>query len=411
MDNKIKLIIVLNHNPFFSNSANANRIISLINGLINKKVEIHLFFTKGYQNAQEKSEFGESGENRGFKYTYLSNILLDNIWKLRWQIYIGNSLFSFVNNYKISRALKYSNAIVWAENEIEILKSVLYAKNQNLNLKLFIELSEFPDIHLFNKGNRFQKKIADKRQNFFESMFFGKLNGLALMTKTLLKHYSTFPEPKPKLLHLPMTVDLERFDTAKPILEKFEQPYLAFVGVMDNAKDGVNILIQAFAKIASKFPTYKLYLVGGWNYDTPAHIQLIKSLDLEGKVKWMGEYKREQIPAIILNASMLVLPRPDSKQAQGGFPTKLGEYLATGVPVCATTVGEIPDYLIDNESVFFAKPGSVESFSEAMDRVLSDYDNAKRVGLNGKKVAELEFNKDIQTEKLYHFFKELIEER
>ena len=407
MEGKIKLNIVLNHNPFFSNSANANRILSLINGLVNKKVDIHLIFTKGYQNTQEKLEFGKNGENNGVSYTYLSNNLLDNIWKARWHIYIGNRLFSFINKYKIFRELQHSNGIVWAENEIEILKAVLYAKTQNLNLKLFIELSEFPDIHLFNKGNRFQKKIANKRQYFFESMFFGKLNGMALMTKTLMKHYSTFPNPKPKLLHLPMTVDLERFNKVIPILEKFEQPYLAFVGVMDNAKDGVNILIQAFAKIAAKFPAYKLYLVGGWNYDTPSHLELIKSLNLEGKVKWMGEYKRDQIPAIILNASLLALPRPDSKQAQGGFPTKLGEYLATGVPVCATTVGEIPDYLTDNESVFFAEPGSVDSFANAMERALSNPEFSQIVGLAGRNTAEIYFNKDIQAEKLYEFLQTL----
>jgi glycosyltransferase involved in cell wall biosynthesis len=121
----------------------------------------------------------------------------------------------------------------------------------------------------------------------------------------------------------------------------------------------------------------------------------------------MKEYSRDAIPSIIGNADLLVLPRPDSKQAQGGFPTKLGEYLATGNPVCATSVGEIPDYLTDNESVFFAQPGSVESFAEAMRRALSDPENAKRVGLNGKKVAQKEFNKDIQAKKLHQFLLEL----
>ena len=121
----------------------------------------------------------------------------------------------------------------------------------------------------------------------------------------------------------------------------------------------------------------------------------------------MNEYPRDQIPNIICNADLLVLPRPDSKQAQGGFPTKLGEYLATGNPVCATRVGEIPDYLIDNESVFFAVPGSIESFAEAMDRALSIPDTAKWVGLNGRRVAEREFNKDIQARKLLDFLKEL----
>jgi glycosyltransferase involved in cell wall biosynthesis len=180
---------------------------------------------------------------------------------------------------------------------------------------------------------------------------------------------------------------------------------------MNDAKDGVSILINAFNSIKNKFPQYKVYLIGGWNYDTPTHLNLIVDFDLQERVFWMKEYDRNKIPNIICNADLLVLPRPASKQAQGGFPTKLGEYLATGNPVCATSVGEIPNYLKDNESVFFAKPGSVESFAEAMDRALSNPENAKRVGLNGRKVAEREFNKDIQAKKLYDFFKELLEER
>jgi glycosyltransferase involved in cell wall biosynthesis len=176
---------------------------------------------------------------------------------------------------------------------------------------------------------------------------------------------------------------------------------------MNDAKDGVSNLIKAFNTVKDKFPSHKVYLVGGWNYDTPLHLQLIKDFGLEERVFWMKEYSRNQIPNIICNAHLLILPRPDSKQAQGGFPTKLGEYLATGKPVCASEVGEIPDYLTDNESVFFAEPGSVESLSEAMERALSDYENAKRVGANGRKVAEEHFNKDVQARKLLAFLKEL----
>lgn len=125
----------------------------------------------------------------------------------------------------------------------------------------------------------------------------------------------------------------------------------------------------------------------------------------------MKEYSRDAIPSIIGNADLLALPRPDSKQAQGGFPTKLGEYLATGKPVCATKLGELPDYLKNNESIFFAQPGSVKSFADAMRWALSDTENASRVGLNGKKVAQKEFNKDIQAKKLHQFLLELQDEK
>jgi glycosyltransferase involved in cell wall biosynthesis len=243
-------------------------------------------------------------------------------------------------------------------------------------------------------------------------MNINEFNGLALMTMSIVEYFQNVcDQNKVKMCHLPMTVDFNRFKEESKQPGEFIRPYILFVGVLNDKKDGVNILIESFSRINTKYSDYFLYLVGPWQPDSNGHQELIKKLGLTTKVKWMKEYPRNNIPSIIKNANLLVLPRPDSRQAQGGFPTKLGEYLASGVPVCATTVGEIPNYLVDNESVFFAKPGSVESFAEAMDRALSDLENAKRVGLNGRKVAEREFNKDIQAKKLYDFFKEIVEER
>ena len=115
---------------------------------------------------------------------------------------------------------------------------------------------------------------------------------------------------------------------------------------------------------------------------------------------------REQIPPFICQASLLVLSRPDSHQAQGGFPTKLGEYLATGNPVCVTKVGEIPEYLEDNVSAFMATPGDVDSFADAIDRALSNLEQAKKVGQKGREVAEKEFNSETQARRLHEFLAE-----
>ena len=272
-------------------------------------------------------------------------------------------------------------------------------------------MSEFLDIHKYSKGNLFQRWKADRRQKYFEKKAFSKYDGIAVMTKTLFNHYTSFSQPHPRFLHLPMTVDLERFSSNFAPMKEFVKPYIAFVGVMNDAKDGVNILIEAFNKITHQFPQYKLFLIGPWQYDTPNHLKMILDFELSDRVFWMKEYPRHSIPAIIKNADLLVLPRPDSKQAQGGFPTKLGEYLATGNPVCATTVGEIPDYLNDGESVYFAEPGSVDSFADTMHRALSNPEKAKHVGANGRIVAETYFNKDIQAKILYDFLVNLTNDK
>lgn len=405
----MKLIVITKTNPFFISSASANRMRSLLEGLKEQKdIEIELWITEGYQNKSELKQLGQKGEYEGFKYNYLSTYILATVWKKRYYKYVG----SIINNLFLHRKLKNrikSNQIIWVPKDLKVWMSLLKLKKEKHNIRLFFELSEFLDIHHHNKGNFFQRLNADKEQDFFEKKFMFQLDGFALMTKTLYNYFNSFQGKLPKMIHLPMTVDLDRFNNKSEKLEEFEKPYIAFVGVMNNVKDGVDILIKSFANISSIFPNYKLYLIGPWNYDTPEHLKLIRDYNLEERIKWKGSYDREKIPNIIQNADLLVLPRPDSKQARGGFPTKLGEYLATGVPVCATKVGELPDYLVNNKSVFFAAPGSIQSFADTMKRALDNKKQANKIGVGGKSVAKKEFNKDIQSEKLFHFIKEIYE--
>lgn len=404
----MKVTYILKENPYYQSSASGNRWLTLIDGLNNLGIKIELLIYGGYLTNEEKNLWPSKGFYGDIKYEYLNQKTLEGYWKNRFHKYIGH-IFSDSRILKlIIDRFENAKEIVWTDVSLFcFVFSVKVKKQNNHDLKLFLEISEFMDIHQYNKGNFLQRWVGNQSQRFFEKEAFQSYDGLALMTKTLRKYYSSFPEPKPKILHLPMTVDLERFNEQTELLPKFEKPYIVYVGVMNDAKDGVSLLIRSFKEISNKFKYHKLYLIGGWNYDTPIHKELIQELGLQDRVQWKGEFQRGLIPAIINNADLLALPRPDSKQAQGGFPTKLGEYLATGNPVCATRVGEIPNYLVDNESVFFAEPGSVSSFAEAMDRALSNPELAKTVGLNGRKVAEKEFNKEIQAKKLHDFLIQL----
>ena len=53
-----------------------------------------------------------------------------------------------------------------------------------------------------------------------------------------------------------------------------------------------------------------------------------------------------------------------------------------------------------------AAPGDVDSFADAMDRALFDKEKARRVGLNGRKVAEENFSIDIQSKRLVQFLED-----
>ena len=401
----MKIKIILNSNPFYSASASANRWLTLIEGLNKFEVSIQLLIIGNFQSNAEKDNYNRSSNINGIEIKYLTNKIVEGLWQRRFHNYIGKHLQNKLVSKKIKKELQGFDGIVWAENDLAIWKILNQIVKRNF--KLIAEMSEFLDINKYNKGNALQRKLGDAKQIYFEQNYINTIDGFILMTKTLMQHYEQFSLPNTKLLHLPMTVDLERFEKSQPIPEGFQQPYIAFVGVMNDAKDGVNILIESFAKIHKQFPQYKVYLVGAWNYDTPIHQKSIVNHNLQNKIFWKGEFPREKIPPIIKNATLLVLPRPDSKQAQGGFPTKLGEYLATSNPVCATTVGEIPNYLTDEQSVFFAEPGSIDSFANAMQKALNNQEAAKLIGKKGFEVAKTSFNKDIQSAILYNFLKQL----
>jgi glycosyltransferase involved in cell wall biosynthesis len=107
------------------------------------------------------------------------------------------------------------------------------------------------------------------------------------------------------------------------------------------------------------------------------------------------------MPSLLVNASALALARPNNIQAQGGFPTKLGEYLATGNPVVVTSVGEIPNYLKHLENSYIAQPNNPDDFAEKLTLLFSDSSQAQSIGLRGKELAMGIFNYKTQSSSIF----------
>ena len=217
-----------------------------------------------------------------------------------------------------------------------------------------------------------------------------------IMTKTLMEFYRPLAKKKARFMHLPMTVDLDRFPG--PVQDLSQAHDITYCGDLSQEKDGVLTLIEAYSLITNEFPSSQLRLLGENKNKSYMNelMDLVVKLGLKDKVVLMGFVHPEDIPDHLYKSRLLVLSRPDSVQARGGFPTKLGEYLATGVPVAVTAVGEIPDYLTDGVSAFIAEPGSVAIFANAMRHALANDGNALKVGQAGRAIAVSHFSHSSQ---------------
>ena len=395
----MNILLLRNYNPYIESGASANRFRGLVDGLCREGHHVTIGVTGGWQKKNERT-FQSSQPNLNVVYLSKANHYHGIIGRLN--TYFFDGLHLLMAKMRLKHLLKQHFDLLWLTNNGSVLK--LYQSCfGNFVGKSFIELNEFNDIYKEEtQGNFLQRKKAQTNNRLFLETI-GRIDLFAVMTETLIAYYKKMAKADAKFMLLPMTVDLARFDTASSSEDKYTKPYIAFTGTMNNKKDGVDVLIKAFAKIASRYPSLHLYLAGFWHYDVPMQDALISDFGLKGRVHRVSVLSRDQIPPFVCNASLLALSRPDSHQAQGGFPTKLGEYLATGNPVCVTKVGEIPDYLEDNVSAFMAEPSDVDSFADAMDRVLRDETNAKWVGANGRKVAEENFDAEKQAKRLSQF--------
>lgn len=227
-----------------------------------------------------------------------------------------------------------------------------------------------------------------------------KLTGMFVISSPLKRFFVENGVAEEKIQIINMTVDSNRFKDIEKQLDV--EKYIAYCGTASNNKDGVDELIKAFALVAQKHDDVKLYIMGKTpsRDDETGNIDLINSLGIADKVVFVGIVTSEAMPKLLKNAIVLALARPDSLQAQCGFPTKLGEYLLSGNPVVLTRVGDIPLFLKDGESALIAEQRNTVEFADKLCWVLEHPDEAQIIGEKGKKVALESFNAEIETRKL-----------
>lgn len=393
--NNIKILVIFNRNLFYVEGASSNRFRTIFEGLALRNVEIHILIAAGYFEWEEYLFHN--------RYKYPKNIfihyigfpyLLRSIKRIKYQSLRRRLVINKQKELQAKINFDYGWITYGLKNDV-YLESIDLFKREGA--KVIQEMSEHPILFMSkNEYNEYLKLICPQ------------IDIMLLMTNGLLNFYSKYIQSS-KLYHIPMTVDIERFSKSKS-LNKEDIWVISYVGLMNNKKDGVDILIKAFAIVSKEFKNIKLNLIGPKKpkEDYLEQLDFIESNNLENTIEYLGEKPRSEIPQLLIDSDCLALARPSSKQAQFGFPTKLGEYLATGNPVVVTSVGEIPLYLKDEVNAFIAKPTDIEDFSNKILNVLRNIKNANKIGKRGFETANEHFNAEVQSNKIFKILKENI---
>ena len=272
---------------------------------------------------------------------------------------------------------------------------------------LFI-YSRFPKLHIYHEKSEYPELHYDtmswaaKQEIKIYISTCRKLDGIFPISNALKDYFISKGVSNDRIQVVNMTVDLSRFNGLKK--EPVENKYIAYCGAVSNYKDGVDVLIKAFAIVSKQIKDIKLLIIGDFPFtkDKEDDCALVEGYGLCDRIVFTGYIPREDMPQMLKNAEALVLARPDNIQAKYGFPTKLGEYLLTENPVVVTKVGEIPMFLEDGVSAYIAEPNNIEEIASKMKSAITS-PIAAHIGKEGALVAKREFNCDLVSKKIIDF--------
>jgi glycosyltransferase involved in cell wall biosynthesis len=169
--------------------------------------------------------------------------------------------------------------------------------------------------------------------------------------------------------YLPSPLDIQKFSSISDV-PKIENQ-VAYVG-RDSYEKGIDILKQAESKI-------------------------------DGNVVYCINRSWDDAMKIIKSSQVIVVP-----SRMESLPTTIKEAFYLNVPVIATDVGGIPELIKDNETGILIPSENPDKLADAVNKLLSDKQKAKRLANNGNKFVKNNMTWDIILPKYIQFYEDLL---
>jgi glycosyltransferase involved in cell wall biosynthesis len=139
--------------------------------------------------------------------------------------------------------------------------------------------------------------------------------------------------------------------------------------------------VDVFIRAVERLPDTRGIIVGGLpgEPDLDRARDLARRIGVEQRIEFTGQVEPSQVPSLLAQADVLVLPTVDTASAIYTSPLKLFEYFAAGRPVVASDLPPVREIVRDGENAVLFKPGDSESLAAAIRRVWQDEQFAERL--------------------------------
>ena len=162
---------------------------------------------------------------------------------------------------------------------------------------------------------------------------------------------------------------------------------ILYAGRLDYNK-GYHILLEAFTKIASKYPDWKIVIAGNGEIDKA--IQIATKNKILNQVAFRGWITGDEKAHVFREAAFLCLP-----SYAEGFSMTVLEAWAYSLPVVCTPVGGLRDIVCDGVNALLFESGNAMQLAEQLERMITNPSLRKSIAEKSHELASSMF--DIQT--------------
>jgi glycosyltransferase involved in cell wall biosynthesis len=207
---------------------------------------------------------------------------------------------------------------------------------------------------------------------------FGAATGVACVSEEVAGYVREFGVAAERVHVIPNGVDPRRFSPEARVPGRPGEFTVGFVGTL-KPWHGVGTLVEAFGRVRREMAGARLLIVG----DGPERERLaarVACLGLDGAVEWTGAVDPERVPALLGRMDVAVAPYPAIERFYFS-PLKLYEYMAAGLAVVASRVGQVGGVVRDGETGVLVQAGDAVALAGAIARLGGDAALRQRLGV------------------------------
>ena len=192
-------------------------------------------------------------------------------------------------------------------------------------------------------------------------------------------------------------------NTPAPWLASGERAVL-FVGRL-SAPKGIYDLFDAIPRVIERHPEARFVLVGVAENDAMEPVIRAEAgrRGITARLTFLGSLEGRDKAAAFVTSKMIVVPSWTE-----AFPLVIPEAMAAGLPVVATAVGAIPDFVKEGEDGFLVPTKEPSQLADRICRLLEDESLRRRISERVRERAPREFAIEIGCGKVLDVAKDLL---